>query len=145
MHFSASIHDIGKIAVPAEILARPTRLTAIEHELVKEHARIGHDIVKGVAFPWPVAEIILQHHERLDGSGYPRGLSGDRILLDARIITVADVVEAMTSHRPYRPALGLDAALEEIIHNRGRYYDAQVVDTCVHLFKDKKFHFTGAP
>ena len=110
---AASIHDIGKLIVPAEILSKPGRLTDIEYELVKAHAQAGHDIVAGIDFPWPVAEMILQHHERLDGSGYPRGLRGDEISIGARIIAVADTVEAMSSHRPYRPGLGTEAALAE--------------------------------
>ncbi|MFQ5956966.1 MAG: HD domain-containing phosphohydrolase [Candidatus Brocadiales bacterium] len=133
------IHDTGKIAVPAEILTKPSRLTRSEFEIIKTHPRVGHDILKGIEFPWPVAQILLQHHERMDGSGYPNGLSGEEILLEARIIGGADVVEAMSSHRPYRPALGVDKALEEISQNKGTLYDANVVDACVRLFTEKGF------
>ena len=112
------VHDIGKISIPAEILSAPRRLTDVEFALIKSHARIGHEILRDIDFSAPVAEIVLQHHERMDGSGYPRGLKGDEILLEARIMAVADVVEAMASHRPYRPALGIDKALEEISKNK---------------------------
>ena len=141
VHFAAIIHDIGKICVPAEILSRPGRLKPIEMEIIKSHCQVGHDIVQGVEFPWPVAKIILQHHERLDGSGYPQGLKGDEIILEAKIVTVADVVEAMSSHRPYRPAVGIDAAVTEISCNRGKYYDPQVVDACLRLINEKGFMF----
>lgn len=137
----AEIHDIGKIYVPAEILSRPGRLNAVEFSLVQVHPQVGYDIIKEIDFPWPVAEMILQHHERLDGSGYPNGLRGDQIILEARIIAVADVVDAMVSHRPYRAALGVDAALEEIERHRGVLYDAAVVDACLHLFREKSFVF----
>jgi len=118
------IHDIGKMSVPAEILSKPTTLTATEYELIKVHPVVAFDILKNVAFPWPVADIVLQHHERIDGSGYPQGLRADQIRLEARILAVADVVEAMASHRPYRPALGIDAALQEVVDNKGTKYDA---------------------
>ena len=136
----ATIHDIGKIYIPSEILSRPGRLSAAEFSLIKIHPQVGYDIVKEIEFPWPVAEMILQHHERLDGSGYPHGLSG-QIILEARILAVADVVDAMVSHRPYRAALGVDAALEEILRHRGVLYDAAVSDTCLRLFRDKGFAF----
>jgi putative nucleotidyltransferase with HDIG domain len=129
--FGALIHDVGKIYVPSEILNRPGRLSRVELDLVREHAAVGYDIVHHIAFPWPVAEIVHQHHERLDGSGYPGGLRGDAILLDARIVGVADVFEAMSSHRPYRPALRKDLALAELAEGRGRFYDAAVVDACL--------------
>ena len=129
------VHDVGKIAVPAEILTRPTKLTAAEFDIIKDHVRVGYEILKNVEFPWPVADTILQHHERMDGSGYPNAVTGDAIRLEAKIIGVADVVEAMASHRPYRPALGIDAALEEIRANRGKLYDPHVVDACLNLFK----------
>ena len=132
---AAQIHDLGKIGVPAEILARPGQLRAAEFELVRQHSRIGFDIVNGIDFPWPVAEMILRHHERCDGSGYPDGLRGHEIILGARIIAVADTVEAMASHRPYRAALGLDAALTHIQDARGRLFDADVVDACLDLFR----------
>ncbi|PKO89977.1 MAG: hypothetical protein CVU18_02410 [Betaproteobacteria bacterium HGW-Betaproteobacteria-12] len=133
------VHDIGKISIPAEILSKPGRLTAIEYELVKNHSRSGYDILKSVEFPWPLAEIILQHHERMDGSGYPQQLKGEQIILEARIMAVADVVESMASHRPYRPALGLDKALEEIEKNSGRLYDPQVADACLRLFRQRSY------
>ncbi len=131
---AATLHDIGKIAIPSEILSRPGRLSVLEFEIVKTHSESGWRIVADVPFPWPVAEMILQHHERLDGSGYPRGLRGDDILLGSRIIAVADVISAMSAHRPYRPAVGLAAALAEVESNRGRLYDPRVVDACLHLF-----------
>ena len=133
------LHDLGKISVPAEILSKPTKLTDIEYGLIKIHPQAGYDILKEVEFPWPIAQIVLQHHERLNGSGYPQGLKGDEILLEARIIMVADVVEAMASHRPYRPGLGLDKALGEISGNKGILYDPAVVDACLKLFTQKGF------
>ena len=136
------IHDIGKIAVPAEILSKPGRITSIELGLIKNHPAVGYQILKDVNFSWPVAEITLQHHERLDGSGYPNGIRGDDILPEARIIAVADVVEAMASHRPYRPALGIEKALEEIQAHAGRLYDAGAVRACVELFNDNAFVFS---
>jgi len=135
------IHDIGKIGIPSEILSKPTRLTDIEFGLIKSHSQIGHDVLKYINFSYPVARIVLQHHERLNGSGYPNHLKGDKILLEAKIIGVADVVEAMSSHRPYRPALGIDKALEEITQNKGILYDPEIVDTCIKLFKKKGFKF----
>jgi len=131
---AATIHDIGKIAVPAEILTRPGRLNPAELEIVKTHAQAGHDVVADVPFPWPVAEMVLQHHERLDGSGYPNGVKAGDILMGSRIVAVADVVSAMSSHRPYRPALGLAVALDELQANSGRLYDSDVVDACVRLY-----------
>lgn len=133
------VHDIGKISVPSEILTRPSRLPLLEMNLAKHHVESGYEILKGIEFQWPVAQIELQHHERMDGSGYPQGLSGDDILLEARIIAVADVVEAMSSHRPYRAALGKDKALEEVSQNRGTLYDSEVVDACVKLFVEKGY------
>ncbi len=135
------LHDIGKIAVPAEILSRPTGLTDTELALVRGHAKSGYDILKNLEFPWPVAEAILQHHERLDGSGYPRGLKSEEIILEARILMVADVVEAIASHRPYRAARGVEAALAEITANKGKLFDSNVVDVCLELFTQKGFHF----
>ena len=135
------IHDIGKISVPTEILSKTTTLSDIEFSLIKGHSQAGSDILKAIDFSYPVANIVLQHHERLDGSGYPNNLKGDEILLEARILGVADVVEAMSSHRPYRPALGIDVALEEISQNRGILYDSEVVDACLKLFKEKGFKF----
>ncbi|MBF0318344.1 MAG: PAS domain S-box protein [Nitrospirae bacterium] len=138
---SSSIHDLGKIYVPSEILSRPGKLKAAEFNLIKEHSQMGYEILKGIEFSYPVAQIVLQHHERLDGSGYPQGLKGLDILLEARIICVADVVEAMANHRPYRPALGIDKALEEIKKNSGILYDSDVVEACVSVF-EKWFRFT---
>lgn len=135
IYLTASIHDIGKIHIPAEILSYPGKLGEIEFALIKGHAQAGYEILKNVDFPWPVAQMVYQHHERIDGSGYPRGLHGDEIMLGARIICVADVVESMASYRPYRPALGVKKALTEIRKNRDRLYDAVVVDTCLKLFK----------
>ena len=135
------LHDIGKMGVPAEILAKPTELTAVEASLIQQHPVHGNRILQGVPFPWPIAEIVRQHHERMDGTGYPDGLQGDEILLPARILAVADTVEAMASHRPYRPARGLDAALEVIRDGRGRVFDARVVDACVELFEVDGFAF----
>ncbi|MBS1238507.1 MAG: hypothetical protein H6R39_167, partial [Deltaproteobacteria bacterium] len=141
IRMAAIIHDLGKISIPAEILARPRKLTETEFDLVKTHSQIGYDILKDIEFPWPIAQIIQQHHERLNGTGYPKGLKQADILLEARIIGVCDVVESMASHRPYRPALGIDKALEEITKNKGILYDAEVVDTCVLLFRQKGFSF----
>jgi PAS domain S-box-containing protein/putative nucleotidyltransferase with HDIG domain len=137
IRMAGAIHDIGKLYVPAEILSKPTKLNETEMALVKSHPQIGYEILKGIEFPWPVAEIVLQHHERMLGNGYPNGLKGEEILLEARIMGVADVVEAMSSHRPYRPALGLKKALEEISRYRGYYYDPIVVDACVKLFSER--------
>jgi HD-GYP domain-containing protein (c-di-GMP phosphodiesterase class II) len=133
------IHDIGKINVPAEILNKSGRISDTEFNIIKIHPQAGHDLLKEIEFPWPVAQIVLQHHERLDGSGYPQGLRGEEIMLEARILAVADVVEAMASHRPYRSALGIEVALEEIKKNRGIYYDPDVVDVCARLFTEKGF------
>lgn len=135
------IHDLGKIAVPAEILSKPTRLTDIEFSLIKTHAQAGYEMLNTIDFPWPIAQMVHQHHERIDGSGYPQGLSGGEILLEARILAVADVVEAMSSRRPYRPALGINKALKEISRNKGILYDSKVADTCLKLFAEKGFVF----
>ena len=141
IYMAAAIHDIGKIALPAEILVKPIQLSDIEISLIQAHAQAGYDILKGIEFPWPIADIVLQHHERMDGSGYPHGLAGDKILFEARIIGVADVVETMASHRPYRPSVGMDKALEEINGNSGTLYDSRAVEACLKLFNDKKFEF----
>lgn len=133
------VHDIGKIAVPSEILTKPTRLSKLEMEMMRGHAQAGYDILKDVPFPTPVAEIIRQHHERMDGSGYPQGLRGEAILPEARVLAVADVIESMASHRPYRPAVGLDAALDEVVKNRGTLYASEVVDAAIRLIKDKGY------
>ena len=135
------IHDIGKISVPAEILSKPGILTKIEMSLIKVHSQSGYDILKDAGLPYPIAEIVLQHHERLDGSGYPQGLKDGQILLESRIISVADVVEAIASYRPYRPALGIEAALEEIEKNKDILYDAEVAEACLKLFREKNFKF----
>jgi PAS domain S-box-containing protein len=136
-----SIHDIGKLSIPAEILSKPTKLTDIEFSLIKEHSHSGYEMLKNVESPWPLAQIVYQHHERMDGSGYPRNLKGDEILIEARIMAVADVVEAMASHRPYRPGLGIDAALAEIEKNKGTHYDNTVADACLRLFREKGYQF----
>ena len=138
---AGSLHDIGKMYIPSEILTKPGRLTEIEFDMIRTHPEAGYSIVKMIEFPWPVAPIVLQHHERMDGSGYPAGLFAEDILLEARILGVADVVEAMASHRPYRPALGIDKALAEISQKRGVLYDPEVVDVCLKLFAEKKFKF----
>ena len=135
------IHDVGKIHIPAEILSKPGKLTALEMQFIQTHAQAGYDIIKGVEFPWPIAEAVLQHHERLDGSGYPRGLVAEAVIVEARILAVADVTEAIMAHRPYRPALGLDAALAEIESGKGRLYDPAAVDACIVLFRNKGFAF----
>ncbi len=135
------LHDIGKIMVPAEILNKPGRLDRMEFELIKAHPQVGYDILKDIDFPWPIAQIVLQHHERMDGSGYPNALNGTDILLESRILAIADVVESMSSHRPYRPALGIDAALREILDKKGSLYDPFAVDVCLRLFAEKEFDF----
>ena len=135
------LHDIGKITVPAEILNKPGRLDKMEFMLIKAHPQVGHDILKHIDFPWPIAQFVLQHHERMDGSGYPNGLAGDHILLESRIIAIADVVESMSSHRPYRPSLGIDAALREILAKKETLFDPLAVDMCLRLFAEKNFEF----
>jgi len=139
IRMAGSIHDIGKLSIPAEILSKPTKLSDIEFSLIKEHPQKGYEMLKDVESPWPLAEIVYQHHERMDGSGYPRNLKEDEILMEARIMAVSDVVEAMASHRPYRPTLGVDAALKEIEDNKGTLYDSDVVDACLRLFQGKGF------
>jgi PAS domain S-box-containing protein len=133
------LHDVGKTLIPIDILVKPGKISSMEYELVKLHPQAGYDILKNVDFPWPVAQMALQHHERMDGSGYPNGLKGEEILLEARIMAVADVVEAMSSHRPYRPALGIDQALAEIERGRGTAYDPVAVDACLDLFRNKGY------
>jgi putative nucleotidyltransferase with HDIG domain len=133
------IHDIGKLSIPAEILSKPTKLTDIEFALIKEHSRSGYEMLKDVESPWPLAEIVYQHHERINGSGYPRSLKGDEIIIESQILAVADVVEAIASHRPYRPTLGIEAALEEIKKNSGILYNNVVADTCLRLFREKGY------
>jgi len=138
---AALIHDIGKISIPAEILSKPGRLTDIEMSFIKVHPQSGYDIVKDVDLPYPIAEIIFQHHERLDGSGYPKGLKKGEILLESQIVAIADVVEAMATHRPYRPALGIDVALYEIEKQKGILFESELVDICIKIFKEKGFAF----
>jgi len=142
IRMAGSIHDIGKLSIPAEILSKPTKLTNNEFNLIKEHSHSGYEMLKNVESPWPLAQIVYQHHERMDGSGYPRNLKGDEILMEARIMAVADVVEAMASHRPYRPGLGIDAALAEIERNKGTHYDNTVVDACLKLFRERGYQLT---
>jgi PAS domain S-box-containing protein len=144
IRMAGPIHDIGKLSIPAEILSKPTKLSEIEFSLIKEHAHRGFEMLKDVKSPWPLAEIVYQHHERMNGSGYPRNLKGEEILIEARILAVADVVEAMASHRPYRPGLGIDAALKEIEKNRGTFYDNAVADACLRLFREKGYQLERA-
>ncbi|MCK5262183.1 MAG: PAS domain S-box protein [Gammaproteobacteria bacterium] len=144
IRFGSIIHDIGKIHIPAEILSRPGRLTDMEFGIIKSHPQVGYDIIREIDFPWPVADIVHQHHERLDGSGYPQGLKEDEITLEAKIVAVADVVEAMSSHRPYRPGLGIERALEEIKMNREKFYDPDVADICIELFSSNRFSFSDS-
>jgi PAS domain S-box-containing protein len=139
IRMAATIHDLGKISVPADILSKPIKLTNIEFSLIKTHSQSGYDILKDIDFPWPVARTVLEHHERMNGSGYPNGLTGDHLLLESRILAVADVVESMASHRPYRPSLGIEAALEEIEKNRGTLYDADAVNACLRVFREKGY------
>lgn len=141
LRVAASIHDLGKISIPSEILSKPGRLSEREFDLVKTHSQVGYDILKKIEFPWPIAKIVLEHHERMNGTGYPQGLKDGHIMREARILGVADVVEAMVSHRPYRTAHKLEEALEEISNNRGVLYDPVVVDTCLGLFQGNQFAF----
>lgn len=141
IRLAALIHDIGKIIVPAELLSRPGRLSPTEFELIKMHPQSGFEIVGDIDFPWPIGQIIQEHHERMDGSGYPGGLKGDEILQEARVVGVADVVDAMASHRPYRVALGIEAAIAEIKANRGRLYDPEVVDACIRVMEKANYDF----
>jgi putative nucleotidyltransferase with HDIG domain len=138
IHLAGTIHDIGKMQVPTEILNKSGKLTKLEFDMIKTHPQAGYDILKTIEFQWPIAEFVLQHHERMDGSGYPSGLSGNEILIEARILSVADVVDAMVPHRPYRPALGIERAREEISNNRGVLYDSDVVNACLSIIADKK-------
>jgi putative nucleotidyltransferase with HDIG domain len=142
LRVSGFLHDIGKIAVPAEILNKPGKLNDFELQIIRTHSQVGCDILKKINFPWPVAQIVLQHHERINGSGYPQGITGPDILLEARILAVADVVEAMAAHRPYRPSLGLEKALDEIVKNKGILYDPEVADACIRLFREKGYTFS---
>lgn len=142
IRLAALVHDIGKIYVPTEILSKPGKLTDVEFDIIKNHSQAGYDIIKSIEFPWPIATTVLQHHERLDGSGYPLSITGDEILKEAKIMAVADVVESISSHRPYRPALGIDAALEEISNQKGILYDHEVSEACIELFAEGSFRFT---
>ncbi|MFC2019810.1 HD-GYP domain-containing protein [Chloroflexota bacterium] len=141
IYIAGLLHDVGKIAVPAEILSKPGKISDYEFNIIKNHPHVGHEILKKIEFPWPVAQAILQHHERMNGTGYPEGLSGEDINLEAKILAVADVVEAMSSHRPYRPALGLDSALSEVSQKSGVLYDPEVVEACLRLFRDDRLKF----
>ncbi len=141
IYMAGLLHDIGKINIPAELLMKPSKLNKLEFELIKNHPQVAYDILKEIEFPWPLAKIALQHHERMNGSGYPNGLKSKDIILESRILAVADVVEAMSSARPYRPALGIEKALEEISSKKGLLYDTKVVNTCVNLFKERGFRF----
>ena len=141
IYLTSIIHDIGKMSVPLSILSKPTFLSEGETMLIQSHCQEAYNILKNIEFPWPVAEIILQHHERIDGSGYPNRLKGDEILLEAKILAIADIIEAMSSHRPYRPAIGLQKAIKEILKKRGKLYDSLAVDICVNLLENKKFKF----
>ena len=136
---AAIIHDIGKICTPAEILSKPSKLNAYEFNIITMHPEVGYDILKEIEFPWSVSEIVLQYHERCDGSGYPRGLYEKDILLEAHILIVSDVVEVMASHRPYRPALGIDNALDEVMQKKGKLYNKDVVDACINVFMERDF------
>jgi PAS domain S-box-containing protein len=144
IRFGASIFDLGKIFVPGEILTRPGKLTDAEFEVLKDHSQTAYDILKGIDFPWPIAEMVLQHHERLDGSGYPNGLKGDEIIIEAKILAIADVLEAMNSHRPYRSALGIEASLEFISLNKETLFSTEIVDACVQLFNEEGFEFSSS-
>lgn len=139
LRMAGLIHDLGKISVPSEILSRPRKLSTLEFGIMQTHPQVAYDILEPIEFPWSVADIIFQHHERLDGSGYPRGIFGDKILQEAKILAVADVVEAMASHRPYRPSIGIQFALDEVVKNMNKLYDPEVVETCLMLFQQKGF------
>jgi putative two-component system response regulator len=139
LYLAGVVHDVGKMRVPAEILCKPGRLSATEYSLIKEHPEAGFDILKSINFPWPIPQIVRQHHERQNGQGYPQGINETEILLEAKILAVADVVEAMMSHRPYRAGLGIEVALEEIVQHRGTLYDPAVVDACMKLFREQKY------
>jgi HD-GYP domain-containing protein (c-di-GMP phosphodiesterase class II) len=140
IELAASIHDIGKLAIPNELLSKPGRLNPAEFEMIKTHSMVGYDIIKDIEFPWPIATMILQHHERANGSGYPYGLNGLDIMLEARILSVADVIEAMSSNRPYRAALGIEIAIEEITKNKNVLYDGNVVDACLRCYKESRLN-----
>jgi len=141
VRFASLVHDIGKVNLPTEIVSKPGKLIDVEFNLIKNHPRVGYNILKKVNFPWPIAEIVFQHQEKIDGSGYPRGLKGDEICIEAKILGVANVVEAMSSYRSYRPAISIDESLAEISKNKNILFDSEVVDTCLKLFKEKGFRF----
>jgi len=141
VRFASLVHDVGKVNLPTEIVSKPSKLVEVEINLVRNHPRTGYEILKKVDFPWPIAEIVFQHQEKIDGSGYPRGLKGAEILIEAKILGVANVVEAMSSYKSYRPALSIDEALTEIVKNKNITFDPEVVDACVKLFKEKGFKF----
>lgn len=141
IRMAGSVHDIGKISVPLDVLAKPAKLNDLEFSLVKEHSGNGYEILKDIQLPWPLAQIVQQHHERMDGSGYPKNLKGDEILVEARILAISDVVESMVSKRPYRPALGIGEAMKEIEENKGRLYDDTAADACLKLFREKGYRF----
>jgi putative two-component system response regulator len=143
INLAAVVHDVGKISIPSEILSKPGKLSELELALIRQHPEMGYEIIKGIDFPWPIAQTVRQHHERLDGSGYPLGLSGDKILIEARILAVADTIEAMASHRPYRPSLGIDKALSEIEKNLENRFDTEVVNAALILFRKKGFTLDG--
>jgi HD-GYP domain-containing protein (c-di-GMP phosphodiesterase class II) len=143
MRLAAMVHDIGKIGIPSEILTKPTRLSRAEFELVKAHPETGYTILKDVPFPWPVADMVRQHHEKLDGSGYPQGLKSEELLLESKILAVADIVEAMASNRPYRPSLGLEAALAEVERMAGKQLDPDVVCACASLLRERRLILPG--
>jgi putative two-component system response regulator len=144
LRMASVLHDLGKIAVPSEILTRPGQLNDLEYGIIKSHVQTGYDILKKIEFPWPLADIVMQHHERLDGSGYPNGLNGDEIMFEAKILAVADVFETIASHRPYRPSLGVNHAMEELATNKGILYDKDVVAACILLMEEKRFEFEPA-
>jgi putative nucleotidyltransferase with HDIG domain len=144
LRMASVLHDLGKITVPAEILNRPGQLNDLEYGIIKNHVQAGYDIIKKIEFPWPLAEIVMQHHERIDGSGYPRGLSGSQIMLEAKILSVADVFETIASHRPYRPSLGINRAIEELSVNKGVLYDEKVAEACILLMEENRFEFQPA-
>jgi HD-GYP domain-containing protein (c-di-GMP phosphodiesterase class II) len=143
VRMASTIHDIGKISIPSEILTKPTKLSDLEFNLIKTHPASGYNILKDIEFPWPIAQIVLEHHERIDGSGYPNGLKGEQILLESKIIAIADVVEAISSHRPYRPAHGIEVALDEITKNRSILFDPDLVDACLRLFREKNYNLAA--
>ncbi|MDD5015319.1 MAG: HD domain-containing protein [Atribacterota bacterium] len=141
VRFASLVHDVGKVNLPTEIVSKPSKLVEVEFNLVKNHPRIGYEILKKVDFPWPIAEIVFQHQEKIDGTGYPRGLKGNEILIEAKVLGVANVVEAMSSYKSYRPALGINEALTEISKCENTLFDPEVVDTCLKLFKEREFKF----